>query len=38
MILIDKVKDPATALWYVRKTAENSWSRSVLGIQIENRL
>lgn len=38
VILIDKVKDPAKALWYVRKTIENGWSRNVLGIQIENRL
>jgi predicted nuclease of restriction endonuclease-like (RecB) superfamily len=38
VILVDKIKDRDKALWYVRKTAENGWSRNVLGIQIENRL
>lgn len=38
IILIEKVKDPATRLWYARKTLENGWSRAVLTVQIESRL
>ncbi|MBC6445419.1 MAG: DUF1016 domain-containing protein [Alphaproteobacteria bacterium GM202ARS2] len=36
--IIQRVKDPETAFWYVRKTIENGWSRNVLGIQIETQL
>ena len=35
VILIEKIKDPATRLWYARKTIENGWSRAVLAHQIE---
>ncbi len=33
--LLDKLKDRATREWYIRKTIENGWSRSVLELQIE---
>ena len=38
LILLHKLKDPATRLWYARKTLENGWSRTVLTVQIESRL
>lgn len=38
LILLHKLKDPATRLWYARKTLENGWSRAVLTVQIESRL
>ncbi|WP_310646335.1 PDDEXK nuclease domain-containing protein [Limnohabitans sp.] len=34
-LLIDKVKDRPTREWYIRKTIEQGWSRSVLELQIE---
>lgn len=33
--ILDKLKDRATREWYIRKTIENGWSRSVLELQIE---
>jgi predicted nuclease of restriction endonuclease-like (RecB) superfamily len=33
--LLDKVKDRPTREWYIKKTIENGWSRSVLELQIE---
>jgi predicted nuclease of restriction endonuclease-like (RecB) superfamily len=33
--LIDQVKDRQTREWYIQKTIENGWSRSVLEMQIE---
>ena len=33
--LMDKIKDKAERLWYMKKTVENGWSRSVLIHQIE---
>lgn len=38
LILLHKIKDPATRLWYARKTLEHGWSRAVLTVQIESRL
>ena len=38
IILIEKVKNPATRLWYARKVLEHGWSRAVLTVQIESRL
>lgn len=38
LILLHKLKDPATRLWYARKAVENGWSRAVLTVQIESRL
>jgi len=37
-VIISKCKDVATALYYVQKTLEHSWSRSVLTHQIESGL
>ncbi len=36
--LLEKVKDPAERLWYVRQTIEHGWSRNVLVHQIESKL
>lgn len=36
--ILDKVKDPDQRIWYIRKTAENGWSHSVLIHQIESGL
>jgi predicted nuclease of restriction endonuclease-like (RecB) superfamily len=36
--IIDKVKDPATREWYIRKTTEHGWSRNILVLQIESGL
>jgi predicted nuclease of restriction endonuclease-like (RecB) superfamily len=33
--IIDQVKDRSTREWYIKKTIENGWSRSVLDLQIE---
>jgi predicted nuclease of restriction endonuclease-like (RecB) superfamily len=38
LILLHKLKNPATRLWYARKTLEHGWSRAVLTVQIESRL
>ena len=38
LILLHKLKTPATRLWYARKTIEHGWSRTVLTVQIESRL
>ena len=38
LILLHKLKDPATRLWYARKAVEHGWSRAVLTVQIESRL
>ena len=37
-VLIDKVKDPEARQWYIGKTIEHGWSRSVLTMQIETGL
>lgn len=36
--LLEKLKDPATRLWYAAKTVEHGWSRNILSHQIENSL
>ncbi len=36
--ILDKVKNDEQREWYIRKTAENGWSHSVLIHQIENKL
>ena len=36
--ILDKVKEPDQRIWYIRKTAENGWSHSVLIHQIESKL
>jgi len=38
LILLEKVKDTSTRLWYAEKTIENGWSKNVLAFQIEARL
>jgi predicted nuclease of restriction endonuclease-like (RecB) superfamily len=38
LVLLHKLKDPATRLWYARKTLEHGWSRAVLTVQIETKL
>ncbi len=38
VVIISKCKTPEEALFYVQKTIENGWSRSVLIHQIESRL
>jgi predicted nuclease of restriction endonuclease-like (RecB) superfamily len=37
-VLLDKVKDDSERDWYLQKTLENGWSRSVLVLQIETQL
>ena len=34
-LIVEQVKDRTTREWYIRKTVENGWSRSVLELQIE---
>ena len=34
--ILDKIKDSTLREWYVKKTIENGWSRSVLELQIES--
>ena len=36
VVLLDKVPDADERIWYIRKTAENGWSRNVLVHQIES--
>ncbi len=36
--LLDKINDIEVRNWYIKKTAENSWSRNVLVYQIESKL
>jgi predicted nuclease of restriction endonuclease-like (RecB) superfamily len=38
VVLLDKVKSPEEALYYLCQTIENNWSRSVLTLQIEQDL
>ena len=38
VILLEKVKDPATRDWYAQAAFEQGWSRNVLEMQIESRL
>ena len=37
-VLLDKVKDPQTRLWYARRAREEGWSRNVLALQIDGKL
>ncbi len=38
MVLLDKLQNTDQRLWYVKKTIENGWSRSVLSMWIESDL
>jgi predicted nuclease of restriction endonuclease-like (RecB) superfamily len=35
VILLEKVKDRATRIWYMQRAIEHGWSRAVLTVQIE---
>lgn len=37
-IILEKLKDTQTRLWYAQKTIEYGWSRSILEMQIESSL
>jgi predicted nuclease of restriction endonuclease-like (RecB) superfamily len=36
--ILDKVSQPETRRWYIKKTIEHGWARSILTMQIETRL
>ena len=36
--LMDKLKDEESRIWYAYKVIENSWSKTILDLQIESRL
>ena len=38
ILILTKVKDTEAALFYLRQTIEQNWSRAVLGLQIEQNL
>lgn len=38
ILLFQKLKDPADALWYAQKAIENGWARSTLQLQVESGL
>ncbi len=38
IIIFQQINDHSKALWYVRKTIENGWSRNVLAHQIDSQL
>ena len=38
IVLLDKVDDMDERKWYIKKSAENGWSRNVLVHQIESNL
>ena len=38
IVLIDRLKDKRSLEWYIGKSAENGWSRSVLVHQLDNNL
>ncbi|MDP2807829.1 MAG: PDDEXK nuclease domain-containing protein [bacterium] len=38
VLLMEKVKDLATRLWYMRQTIKQGWSRNVLALMIDNRV
>ena len=38
VVLINKMKDPDEALFYIHQTIENNWSRAILTLQIEQDL
>ncbi|MCL1932705.1 MAG: PDDEXK nuclease domain-containing protein [Candidatus Azobacteroides sp.] len=37
-VILGRVKDPQTALFYLQETQKNAWSRDVLALQIKNQL
>lgn len=38
IVLMDKLNDSDSRIWYAAKTVENGWSKDVLALQIESRL
>lgn len=38
MVLLDRVKDPAVRVWYLRASLEYGWSRSILVLQVKSGL
>lgn len=38
VVLIQKIKDHATRLWYARQAAQHGWSRNILALQIDSAL
>ncbi len=38
VLIIQNIKDHEKAIWYIRKTIENGWSRNVLDHQIDSQL
>ena len=38
LVLLTKIKDAETCLWYARQAVANGWSRNVLALQIETGL
>ncbi|MBA3016571.1 MAG: DUF1016 domain-containing protein, partial [Desulfobacteraceae bacterium] len=36
LLLMQKIKDLPTRLWYIRQAIENGWSRDVLGMMIKS--
>lgn len=37
-LLLDKLSDPVSRLWYAQKTIENGWSSTILELQIQTKL
>lgn len=35
IVIVQKIKDHETRLWYARMTAEHGWSRNILALQID---
>lgn len=38
VVIINKLKDPEEALFYLKQTIDNNWSRAILTLQIEHEL
>lgn len=38
ILLIEKVKDKPTRVWYMQQAVQNGWSREVLGLMIQSKL
>ncbi len=38
VVLMEKVKDLSTRLWYIEQTLVNGWSRNILSMQIETQV
>lgn len=38
VLLMERLKDPDTRLWYARQAAEHGWSRNILALQIDSAL